>query len=306
MLVQRNVLIFHLGALGDFLLTWPIAIALGRLYPQSRIFYVTHANKGRLAEQVLRIESADIENGWHSLFSEIATLPPASEKLLSGAHTVVSFLSNGGDAWAANVRRIAPQANLITLNGPTLESPPVDEHASQFIARQLQPWPAVAKAVEQIARSITERGLGGSIAPKELIVIHPGSGAERKCWPVDRFADLARRLQADGRTVRFTIGEAELDRWPKDALRKLADAAQIEQPRDLVELWRLINGASAFIGNDSGPAHLAGMLGVPTIVLYGPTKPEIWKPIGPKVTAISVGSLDAISIDDVLRVVRHT
>src|SRR3982074_1768604 len=66
MLARRNVLIFHLGALGDFLLTWPVALALGRLHPQSRIFYVTHAGKGRLAEQVLRIEAADIESGWHS------------------------------------------------------------------------------------------------------------------------------------------------------------------------------------------------------------------------------------------------
>src|SRR5258706_6087150 len=191
MLARRNVLIFHLGALGDFLLTWPIALALGRLHPQSRIFYVTHAGKGRLAEQVLRIEAADIENGWHALFSDGAALPPASEKLLASAHTVVSFLSNGQDTWAANVKRISPDVNLIALNGPTLESPPIAEHATQCILRQLRPWPALANAVEQILRSIAERGVGGGmIAPKEMIVIHPGSGAARKCWPIERFVEL--------------------------------------------------------------------------------------------------------------------
>ena len=70
MLPRRNVLIFHSGALGDFILTWPLALALGRLFPQSRIYYVTHGQKGALAEKVLRVESVDAEAGWHPLFAE--------------------------------------------------------------------------------------------------------------------------------------------------------------------------------------------------------------------------------------------
>src|SRR5947209_19700952 len=136
--MRRNVLIFHLGALGDFVLTWPLALALARLHPQSRIFYVTHAGKGRLAEQALRIESADIEGGgWHALFAEGAALPPPSEKLLASAHTVVTFLSDGQDAWARNVRRLSPDVTLVPLNGPTLAKPPVGEHAAAFVERQL-------------------------------------------------------------------------------------------------------------------------------------------------------------------------
>src|SRR5438067_1389585 len=54
-MLRRNVLIFHSGAMGDFILTWPLALALGRLFPQSRIFYVTHRQKGLLAERVLRV-----------------------------------------------------------------------------------------------------------------------------------------------------------------------------------------------------------------------------------------------------------
>ena len=68
-MLRRNVLIFHSGALGDFILTWPLALALGRLFPQSRVFYVTARQKGLLAERVLRVESVDVETGWHHLFS---------------------------------------------------------------------------------------------------------------------------------------------------------------------------------------------------------------------------------------------
>src|SRR3954470_22991334 len=105
MLPRRNVLIFHAGALGDFVLTWPLALALARLYPQSRVYCVTSAGKGKLAERALRVDASDLDTaGWHHLFSDDAdnaALPAAAAKLLSSAHTVVSFLTNGNDAWSA-------------------------------------------------------------------------------------------------------------------------------------------------------------------------------------------------------------
>jgi ADP-heptose:LPS heptosyltransferase len=300
MLPRRNVLIYHVGALGDFVLTWPLALALARLYPQSRVFYITHAAKGRLAERALRVDSADIEVGWHALFSDRADLPPPARKLLASAHTVVSFLSNGRDAWANNVRRIAPDAALLPLKPATLAAPPAGEHASVFISRQLQPWPAIATAVEQILKSIADRGIGGRASPDGSVLLHPGSGAAFKCWPAERFLELGRRLSGTGEPVTFVVGEAELDRWPARALDALAAVGRLQRPQDLVALCELVHRASLFIGNDSGPAHLAGILGVPTIALFGPTTPRIWKPLGPRVTAVEARTLDGIDVGDVL------
>jgi heptosyltransferase III len=300
MFPRRNVLIFHLGALGDFILTWPVALALGRLYPQSRIFYVTHAGKGQLAERALRVDSLDIEAGWHALFADRSQLPPPAHKLLASAHTVVSFLSNGQDTWADNVCRIAPDTTLIHVKPATLAAPSTGEHASTFIQRQLHTWPAIATAVGQILRSIADRGVGGRATPDGTILLHPGSGAPFKCWPVDRFIELGERLSTAGHAVKFVVGEAELERWPRQTLDRLARAARLEQPTDLIRLWQLVNAASLFIGNDSGPSHLAGILGVPTITLFGPTNPQVWKPLGPRVTALKADTLDEISVDQVL------
>ena len=88
MLPRRNVLVFHSGALGDFVLTWPLAVALGRLFPQSRVFYVTQRQKGLLAERVLRVESVDGEGGWHHLFSESPNLPEPRPTYSPGARGV--------------------------------------------------------------------------------------------------------------------------------------------------------------------------------------------------------------------------
>jgi ADP-heptose:LPS heptosyltransferase len=48
-------------------------------------------------------------------------------------------------------------------------------------------------------------------------------------------------------------------------------------------LTGLLSGATAVYANDSGPAHLAGLLGAPTTVFFGPTDPDVWRPWGPRV-----------------------
>ena len=180
MTVARNILIFHAGALGDFVVTWPLALALARLHPQSRLFYVTQKSKGALAERVLRVESADAESGWHPLFAAEAMLPDPQAKLLAGAHSVVSFVSGGDDAWAANVRRLAPRAELI----PLAVRPPADfqGHVTQHLLAQLSARPAAQEALAQVLRSVAARGVSGR-APLSNgpVVVHPGSGARHKC-----------------------------------------------------------------------------------------------------------------------------
>src|ERR1700722_10667236 len=104
-MLKRRVLIFHSAALGDFVLTWPLALALGRLYPQSRIIYVTQSHKGALAERCLRIETTDIEAGWHHLHGDGSDLPEAARRRLEGSHSIFSFVAgdqNRPDADAAN------------------------------------------------------------------------------------------------------------------------------------------------------------------------------------------------------------
>src|SRR5207248_6803927 len=136
---------------------------------------------GALAEKVLGVESADVETGWHALFAG-GELPERAGKLLAGAHSIVSFVSGADDAWSRNVRRLAPQANLLTLS----PNPPSDfaGHATDHLIAQLAAWPAAEEAVRQILRSIASRGISVPRPAADQIVIHPGSGSPRKCWPM--------------------------------------------------------------------------------------------------------------------------
>src|SRR5439155_15185367 len=103
--LRRNILIFHQAALGDFVITWPLALALSRIFPQSRVIYVTASSKGKLAEKVLGVESLDAERGWHHLYSNGADLSDANRKAIANAHLIVSF-GRADEIWRSNVLAI--------------------------------------------------------------------------------------------------------------------------------------------------------------------------------------------------------
>ena len=76
------------SALGDFIITWPLAMSLSRLYPQSRILYITHGQKGELAEAVLRVESATSRRDGITCSAPNRGCPKADEAIGRGTSRV--------------------------------------------------------------------------------------------------------------------------------------------------------------------------------------------------------------------------
>jgi heptosyltransferase-3 len=101
-------------------------------------------------------------------------------------------------------------------------------------------------------------------------VIHPVAASPAKTWPAERFLQVARWLESSGAEV-VIIGSAADDLSAFCAFRTLRGAP-------LSEIQSLMASAAAFVGNDSGPAHMAAAFGVPSVVLFGASDPEIWGP----------------------------
>jgi heptosyltransferase-3 len=298
MTLRRNILIFHQAALGDFIMTWPLALGLGRVLAQSRLFYITAAQKGALAERALRVESVDMESGWHQLYSAEPNLPEPAQRLLRGTQWIINFVAGENDLWLKNVRAIAPEAKIVSLQ----LNPPDDSnlHVTEFMLQQLAAEPIAKAALEQMLKSVAARGLGVTGALDGPVAIHPGSGSDAKCWPLDRFVELAKSLQAQDRKVQFILGEVELERWPADDVRMLKATADVSTPNSLVALLEIISKSSSFVGNDSGPGHLSAILGIPTISIFGPRDSERWRPLGPKVQVVG-GEWNSISVVNVMK-----
>jgi heptosyltransferase III len=272
-------------------------MALARLYPQSRIIYVTHAQKGKLAEAALGVESSDIESGWHHLHGRADSLPESARRLLTGAHSVYSFVADPEDVWNTQVRQLAPSADVCLLRS-TLPTD-FDQHWTEYLLLQLGERPGIAMAVRQMLRSISERGIGRRAMPGTTIIMHPGSGSPGKCWPAEKYLELLHQLNANGREVCVLLGEVELERWPVDQIKTFEAAARVLAPASYLELFTLLSKASRFVGNDSGPTHLSGILGVPTYSIFGPSDPVAWRGLGPKVHVLRKIPISQISVQEV-------
>lgn len=268
-------LVFHHGALGDSVLVHPLLASLA-----GEVTFVTHHAKAKLAARTKpHVHPANLDAPpWACLFASDS----GDAALFRGVTTILSFVSDGQDVWAANVRRLAPHAKVCFID----PRPPATwtQHLTQWHRGQLQRQGLTLPPAPAIARRHN---------PDGPIVLHPGSGGLAKCWPPDRFHALAARLRhrAD---VRLIIGEAEHTRG------QFPDATVLDTLDDLHDT---IAAAWWYVGNDSGPTHLAARLGVPTLALFGPTDPRVWAPMGPAVTVLAPprpGAMDWLDVDTVL------
>ncbi len=135
-------------------------------------------------------------------------------------------------------------------------------------------FPAAVTAAEW-ARAY-EGSLGDT--RKGLAGIVPGSTYPSKSWPADRFIDLAKKIsgELDMRPViMWGLGEEGLAAEIAEAV----PGAIVPPATGIAEAGALIGRMRILVGIDSGPKHLAVMLGVPTVTLFGPTDPRIWDPM---------------------------
>lgn len=100
-------------------------------------------------------------------------------------------------------------------------------------------------------------------------IVHPFASAPDKTWPADRFLALAAALARSMEPV--FIGS------PSDDMSAFG-GYRVQQNSDLEDVKALLAGASLFVGNDSGPTHMAAAFGIPVIVLWGNSDRDIWSP----------------------------
>jgi ADP-heptose:LPS heptosyltransferase len=107
------------------------------------------------------------------------------------------------------------------------------------------------------------------------IIIHTGASLPLRVWPLERFKKLAAHLRKQNSEVLIACDTSQRDWWANNGEPNVFSA------RNVSELTQLLDSAKAFIGNDSGPGHLAAICGTPTFTIFGPALPELIAPIHP-------------------------
>jgi ADP-heptose:LPS heptosyltransferase len=296
---KERILVIHVGALGDCILALPALAALRRRFPEAYIELAGYLSPHGLLERrspVNRVISVETL-GLHRIFS--GAVPEDVATYLRSFDVIISWFGYGDDAYRRALESLGqedrPRHVLIARSRPPEGS---REHAADYVLGTLAPLgveaedrtprlmllPEDHEAAEQILQDLWGEGSPERSVP--LIVVHPGSGSPRKCWPVEYFAQLVRALDQPDRRFLIIEGPADGDR----ARRLLALCVGDDSDRSrrfllvtrppLPQLAALCARAQLFIGNDSGVTHLAAAVGAPVIALFIATDPVCWGPRG--------------------------
>ena len=151
---------------------------------------------------------------------------------------------------------------LRALGMPSSEIPPL----------RVFPDPRVESKVKN---TLMQHGLD---ADTSYCVIQPTSKFHTKEWTSNGFAEIADYLETQvGYRVVLTGGPGEGDKLERVAANCRTRPVVLDKV-SIQELIWVIKEAKLFVGNDSGPTHLAAALSVPTVVLFGSSDSQVWYP----------------------------
>jgi len=258
-----RVALIRLRSLGDCVLTTPAIEILRRCRPDLKIAVVVEPRFGALFEN-----NPDID----------AVLPPRLADLRRWRPDLAINLHGGTRSLAltsaCNARFRAGFAHLRGARLYNIRVPTAQEifgverkvHTAEHLASVIFYLGAERCDIPK-AKLFTK----GAVEPRPIAVIHPLASAPDKTWPAENFVAIAGCLRDRWGLEPVFIGAATDDLNTFREFKTIAGAS-------LSEIKSLIASASLFIGNDSGPAHIAAAVKTPLVVLFGPASSQRWRP----------------------------
>lgn len=302
--IQR-ILVIRLCCIGDVLFTTPLLRALKANYPRARISYLISPwcrellAASKYVDEVIEFDAYRKEGWWRKLRrirKALADVRAGRFDLALVLHrTSLSSLLPmlGRVRWRVGFNWESQGFSLTHPVPFRAEAHEVDRcldcleplaAAPEGNYLELEPPPEAQEFAETF---LAERGIRPSASP--LIAIFPGGGMNpgtvmnTKRWTVAGYRELCRELAQRFNARLLFVGSRE------DA--QVADAVLAGEPLEpapiraegqttLLQLAALLQHCDLFIGNDSGPLHIAAAVRTPTISIFGPTDPALLAPRG--------------------------
>lgn len=298
---QPLVLVIRGGAIGDFILTLPAIRLLRESIPGCYLEVLGYpgimdlAVKAGLADATRSLEHRSMA----LLFAKGAPIDPDLAEYLCSFNLVVSYLYDPDGILKSQLEIVGVK----TLIECPHSVKPGAGHASLQLAKPLEKLAMYLDEPEW--RAPLFKAANPALQAKK-VAFHSGSGSEKKNWPAEHWLKVINELRQNKPDLELILitGEAELARGtPVEAFA----ATEHWHGLPLPELAEKLASCDLFLGHDSGISHLASACGVPSVLLFGPTNPQIWAPPQPGVTIIQAenGDWDCLSPEKVIECVQQ-
>ncbi|MFA5437795.1 MAG: glycosyltransferase family 9 protein [Candidatus Omnitrophota bacterium] len=266
----NKILVIRLDRIGDIVLSTPAIRSLRRSFPEATIhFMATKYTKDILLgnpniDQVRVYEEGPCKEVYDAA---VALHPGILQNYLvfaSGAHTRIGYGGFGGSFFLTHIipdpRRepICHEVEVALKAVKELGCSPDDQHLEIFKNADSEGF------VQQYLE-----GLG--ISESDFItVIHPGSRQEYLRWGKDKFAHIALRLMRERKAKVIITGSSKEDKLVKEVASLMEDKPFCCTGLTLGQLISLLGKAKLFVGNSTGPMHIAAALNIPVVAIFGP------------------------------------
>jgi ADP-heptose:LPS heptosyltransferase len=285
---NANVLVIRLRSIGDVVLTLPALQALHDWRPDLRIHMLVEPLCAPLVEN-------------HPAISDVIILKSFRQtvRLLRQRRFAIAFNMHGGPTSAFLMRLSGAPVRVcwakrqyswlynvhVPIHFPVAGRTAMhtaEHRLQQFLYTGLPEKPLAAARVYADAGSVAsvcDKLAGKGIAPdRPYAVMRPGASRENKRWPAERFAAIARWLrEAHGIATVVNLGPGDEPIVP-EVRKHFAGAGVILDDLDLRGLISLLAGSRLFVGNDTGPTHIAAALGKKCVVIFGASDSKVWSP----------------------------
>jgi len=272
-------LLYHAGALGDFVLSLPAIYRAVQARPGTTWSLWGSSERLTLLPGFRPAPATLVRRG-HSLWGAAPSREAIDE--LGRFRTILAF---GG---ASPPRWYAPSGPLLVrvASFPSTDGTWVPAHQAAQLDVQGVPAFKAPWLPDWRRRVLPER------EPAEVL-LHPGSGDRKKNAPVPLWGRILDGLRREVPwPFRLVLGPTEAERGGWQELASRVD--QVLPCNSIADLLRVLSRAVLYMGNDAGASHLAAALGVPTVVLFGPSDPRLWRPLGSAVRVFEVPRWDAL------------
>jgi heptosyltransferase-3 len=284
-----EILIIRLRSLGDLVLETPVIAALHSWRPDLRISVLVESRFAPVLEGNPAIGEIIFSRGLGETALDLLRRKfpivfnqhggPRSA-MLTGASGSPSRVGWAGYQYSFLYNVAVPDAKEFY---GTHAVHTVEHRISQFYFTGLPRGPipraqvfAQPDAIASVRRKLAEKGIAAG-AP--YAVLQPGARLPGMRWPVTKFAEIARWLREKhglASVVNLAARDSEIAAEVRTEMQKCAAVMDVQL--DIRELIALIAGSHIFVGNDSGPAHLAAAQQRLSVVIFGITDPVQWRP----------------------------